>query len=1498
MRRFWLGLLALVLLAPLSRSEPDGGFDPADHRRLFSVRDTNAARNKIEEARLALASGETLRGLTAAQEVLDEMEDDFFLEKKSSSIESVLWRSATEVVRELLAALTPEQQAQYEILARPSAAPLLARALRNREEKGLREVLQRFGASSTGVRAARILADIALEAGRTRDAARYVQEGLRFAPTDVGLWRRLIDAHAAGGDRAALAALEPPADATVPVGDEDVTLAELQRRALAALPKPSGRTGWPMWGGVPARNGHFGDETPMPNRLRWKEGSDWQLRRMDSQSGLWGRSSNTSEFADRLQTLRPLQPVSDGSLVFVADGRSVRAYDVYSGRRVWQFDGRGNGRADRMGLPLVRPGTRQHGRTSLERAFSPVVAGDVVIATVEVPYIYEPDKLQGIEITTYKPRRILVALDRQSGRLRWYMGQRGVEALTLDGLSIVSPPAVAEGLVIAVASYGDLIHNVDFLALDLRTGALRWRRPLGTGQQELNLFGSPLKELAASPVAVRDGIAYASTGLGFMAAVDIRSGIPRWLASYEIQTIKKVQDWYAAPVRIPQVASAPPVVQGDLVVIAPTDAMHLYAFDATTGKLAWRQTYRTTQMVHGVPSQLLGVANDGTRDVVLLADHELRARALKTGVEVWKTRFTPLRDRVMGQGALAGDEILVPTASGLHRFSLSAEGAFRGRVPWPEGAQPGNLLPLGRVLIVTSRTEIQWFYDWAAIERDVKRRRELRPNDPTILLEAGEIYLRGGGETERARKAFEEAKRIAERAQQPEYVARALQGLFQTWIEEGDQRAAFPSRAQKAYRQAMTYARSPDEFVIARVRLHHLLADEENPAARIKNLEALVDEAEGAVGTFEQDGPPLPARAQALMLLAREQLGRDRPAEAVDALQRILTEERSARFPEGPAGERAQHFIGMILQQAGEAAYRRHERRARDLLARARSSNDEALLDQLLSEYPNAAVVTDALLELGRRKLEGGAPKEAAGFLRRLLAGADPKHPLLPAGLAALTDAYSALEAWGAALAAADRLAEEYAVRPFRWRGAEFTGTQFARDARTRIHEAMPTTTFPAAATQKLTAPLSEVHFERAGDEVVARAVELSAPDGQEAPLSLVLRDQELLAIDMGAAEVLWSASTGPCYRAAWTEGSLVIAVLRAFRGLDPATGKERWRLETGAMVRALAVARGIVYAHVQDVQAGGGTMRLMALDAFTGIELWSRELERADQHGLRAWRDRVVLHQVSYTRTGSEAALGIYDSFTGTPRQRMPIPTVQESTPVVIDGTYCLAASDRGRRKRSLLGIDLATGALRWQKSLGGSEPVTALAAADGTLLVLRTDGTLVTYGVRNGTPLQQTRIYVGDRAAAKPYPGTHLLVSAERVTLMPRLPSVRGKMPMSVLSYDRRTGKLVWEAPFASDLRPSKVAFFERDGVLVSMISHYADGVQNAVLRLIDADSGSMIQEIEPEGLTRDRLLPSMMEGRGTIVIVGKTGASIFHGPGAGGAAGAQAEQPKGER
>jgi outer membrane protein assembly factor BamB len=1469
MRRLVLSVVLLALGASAAAA-PDG-FDPSDQRRLFGVRDTRAARDAIEEMNTALSHGQVLHGLETAQRVLDEMPNDFYLEEKLSRPESVLWRSAAEVVRERLAHLTPEEHAAYEKLSAPSAVPLLQRAARQRDTSALREALRRFGASTAGLEAARTLAEIEVEAGQWRDAARTLREGLRYAPHDAGLWARLVDALAGAGDRRALAALHPPADLSYGHGDAARPIAALRDEALAAVPQKRGSADWPMWGGVPARDAQHPQATPMPTRLRWTETTDWMERNSDEDSPYFPsqRSATTRRYEEMVANFRPLHPVAAGHVIYVSDGRSVRAYDTTSARELWVFDAR-----SAPELQLVRPRMLMMGRTSLDRVYSPVVSGDLVVATVEVAQPYRPDHLQGIEISTYMPRRILVGLDRATGRPRWWMGRSGVDSLSLSHITIIGPPVVAEGLVLALGAFHDTNYNVSFLAFDVHTGALRWRRPLGFGQQELNLFGAPLKELAASPVAVADGVAYASTGLGFVAAVDIRTGVPRWLASYEIIPVEKVELWYDTPLRIPQVAASPPVVHGDLVVVAPPDAGHIQAYDRRTGQLRWRKPF--VPAVYDSTNHFLGVAYDGHREVVLLTDRELRARDLKTGRTVWRGRFDPEGDRVLGAGAVAGDEVLVPTEAGLQRFALHGDGAYRGTVPWPEGAEPGNLLPLERVLVVSSRDTLQWFYDWAAIERDVARRRKENPDDPTILLEAGDMYLRGGGEIDRARKAFEEAREVAHRSR-PELEGRAVRGLYDTWLRAGDLRAgAFTDQAVADYHKALGYARTPGERATVRVRIHRALADATDPRERIRNLEAMARESGDAVVVWEKAGGEVPARAAALFALAREQLAREHPTEAVDALQRILHADRDARFPDGPAGDRARREIADILKKAGTLPYRRYEEKARALLAKARKSGDESLLDRILAEYPNAQVVTDARLERARNLLAAGRPAEATRSLQHLLADAPAEHPLVPTALAALAVAYRQQGARGAAGAALARLEARYAQSPVRWDGAVQDGATFAAAERKRL-------TAPPAAPPKgvpLSTPLQEVHFERAGDEQYATQVEVATESVDGAPpapppLALMRRGDELVGLDLVHGRVAWTARTGPVRRAACADGVLVLALDGEMRGLQAATGKQVWSVEMPEMAMDLQVSQGLAVAHLRDLSRGGdGGQRLVALDVFQGSRIWSTPLAQQDYRFLQATDGHVLLHEVHADVRPRRTRLLVFDLFDGARSHVVDVPFGVEGVPLHAGSLEVVAGVTRNRERHIVAAFDLAHGRLAWLRPLEGSEAVCCLARDRTHVLVLRSDGTLLTHALAGGALLAQTRIFVANRGGARPFPGTSLLVGDGRVIMIPwaRRPA------FGTVCYDQKTGKLAWESSYNERFGPSKATLVRDGDVVCTMVSYPRDNAQRILVRLIDAHTGRMLQEIEPEGLSRERWIPSMVEAYGTLVVFGKAGASIF--------------------
>jgi polyvinyl alcohol dehydrogenase (cytochrome) len=136
---------------------------------------------------------------------------------------------------------------------------------------------------------------------------------------------------------------------------------------------------------------------------------------------------------------------------------------------------------------------------------------------------------------------------------------------------ITSSPVIDAGLVFAGTWKGDVI------ALDDRTGAVRWRYHLGANSDET--YGGPRGVIGS--IAVRGGIAYAASGNCELAALRETDGLRLWQTT--ICDNRRNDDVYASP-----------VVTGDLVLVGidlfsdrPTDRGRVIAYDATTGKRRW-----------------------------------------------------------------------------------------------------------------------------------------------------------------------------------------------------------------------------------------------------------------------------------------------------------------------------------------------------------------------------------------------------------------------------------------------------------------------------------------------------------------------------------------------------------------------------------------------------------------------------------------------------------------------------------------------------------------------------------------------------------------------------------------------------------------------------------------------------------------------------------------------------------------------------------------------
>lgn len=132
-------------------------------------------------------------------------------------------------------------------------------------------------------------------------------------------------------------------------------------------------------------------------------------------------------------------------------------------------------------------------------------------------------------------------------------------------------PTVAGGVVYEGTTRGDV------LALDERTGRVRWRVPLGANPDET--YGNPRGVISS---VVRHGrIAYAVSGSCRAAAIDALRGAVLWRR--QICSVAKNDDTFASPA----VAGGLVLLSTDVIADRPTDSGREIALDAATGTPVW-----------------------------------------------------------------------------------------------------------------------------------------------------------------------------------------------------------------------------------------------------------------------------------------------------------------------------------------------------------------------------------------------------------------------------------------------------------------------------------------------------------------------------------------------------------------------------------------------------------------------------------------------------------------------------------------------------------------------------------------------------------------------------------------------------------------------------------------------------------------------------------------------------------------------------------------------
>lgn len=1309
LRRCALAALALLAVAgPARHAAAD-----ETQRRPYQVRDDDAARIDALEFRRHAERGEWRSAILRLQDLLD-LPAARSVVMRVEGARPVRYESASEFALRLFESLPPEGRAMWEELERRPGEELLQRGLRLRRDEDLAAAARRFPARDIRRRAHDALAQLATGRGDFDRAGRELTRLLAVTEPGErpGVLARLVFARAQQGDaertQHAAHLCAPHRDAVVPGPAGPVKLGDFAQSMVRLATSAAARPGGARQFGGDRHGSGVSEPPPLPESFGWS--APTRFLRGDE-------AEDQRRYDD--PTFRPVRPAVSQGLVLANDGLSLTATELASGRPVW-----------RLQTPLREAEWRDHQNAFHTVSVSEGVAYAALATRADSPEIER--RFYGRLILYSRPHRALHAVDARSGELLWSHESSRIagraDAAEIERESVASPPLVVGDDVIVATSAFNLRYDVRLVCFDRHTGATRWRTSVAQGQQEMNLFGNPVKELLTSPLAELDGVIYFATGLGVAAAVDRVTGGVAWISEYDQTEIPQTYQWFETRDRAVTWRTSPVAATPGAIVMAPTDGTQIFALRPDSGARLWQAEQRPSAGTWY--RWFLGVL-DGRAYVL---GSKLQCLDLDSGRAVWTDaeagRLGEPRERAgeaLGAGLLTPTAVHVPTAAGLLELDPRT-GAFRAarKLPEPDGQQGksrpwGDLVAGDGALLVASERTIDCYYRFEDLRDRLRARIEAAPDDASLRLEAGEVF-RAAGRLDDAVACLEHGLSTADRA---------------------------PPRTRERIDAAIR--RSLHEALIARSRTRHAVGDSDGAYADLDRAVAVARDHGDAVRALfalaeaAGSGPKSAVGDAALRRIVAEfaDVATTLPAGRVDAGPAAAFElaERSARagdvrtavdrwfdlldrWPEGNLGSSSvtvavRARLEALAREGSPDVARRIEQRARAGFDAARGRGDLDAVVRVARSTPSPAVAAEAAAFAGSRLLDAGRARDAAAMLEGLDAH-DPEPEVRYRALWTLAAAYRAMEEAPRERSALRRIAD----------GAGPVLLDDGRNAAEAARAELAAERFretPAALADPR--PPLALQWETIGTDDPALqllSVQGTRPRGLEGRL-LFVQDQSLSLVDGARGDAAWRVSVSTEIRSVFGARSSVIVVgddaqfrsrmtrIEAFRVSD---GSRAWVRRVPGRYVASAASLGIVYVVRQD--AGDSGERRAFLSAFSAESgepaAPDRPLGPSVVASVTTAGDAVVLYEQMQVAQLPRRRAVTFDGSTLAPRGSIEIEGWTSTYSFSPPGTN-LVVTNAGND--TVVAIDTATGAAAWTPWKIGQGVVKSVLPVSGGIVV-----------------------------------------------------------------------------------------------------------------------------------------------------------------------------------
>lgn len=1422
------GWLCALLAGPAIGQMPAGGtsrFYPDSNYRA--------------EAQLRSADGHARAGQWAEavdiyQRVIAEFPDTLVTLPKGDpsadpSGESKLFVDVRRHCQRRLAALPPEALAVYKARVDGQAERWFLDGRDRRDVALLRRVVEEAFCSSWGDDALELLGDLAFQDGRFAEALsayrRLVpskdEEGRGLAYPDPQVDKARVAAKAL--ICRAAEGIDPPsaadladykalyAAATGPLAGRKGPLADSLALALSAdkLALPAQLDGrWPTFGGSPTRS----KVAPGPidvGALQWRKRLPARPR-PSSGYGMQRMGASTAERA------LPYHPIVVGDQVLVADETRVFAYNL-SARPAPGAPGppppasSAPDEEDQADGIFAWESPRQQlqaggGSGSPRHTLS--AAGDRVFARLGPPGQRGAGSSKVVALRNNR---------EVEGKLIWGRVASEVElprrkpdgnrASAFEG----TPVADERSVFVALTDWGTEVGSY-VACLDAETGRPRWVRHLGVAQAPLDPNnGAPSTADVGQRLLSLDGpTVYYQTNLGALAALDAETGQIRWLATYPHRDRPDGGLVGGRPRDL-----NPAILHGGLAIVAPEDATHIYAFDAASGKLAWRSDREYASLSH-----VLGVAKGR---LIATGDH-VWSLDVRTGKFLRAWPDNPVGYRDAGRGILAGEQIYWPTRSPTDAPRseiqvLDQATGMRGdreAIPlWSYGVEGGNLAAGDGYLVVAQAEELVVFCQNTRLIERYRQEIAAAPDRAAPRYLLGRV-AEGLGQDSLALESLSAAERLARPGESVDgeplgLAARDAQHRLLGVIGARQALAKDWAASATSYREASVLAIADRDRLSTGLKLAEVLEEGGEPAQAVSTLQGLLADEKALALCVEAD--PRKTRTVRADLLIADRL----------------------------AG---------LIRAGGRGLYAEYDRRADELLRRGRVEGDPHLLEEVARRYPASAAVPGSLLALGRLHAEAGRPSQAARAHKRLLASAVDADQCASA-LWGLGQDYEAMKLYGPAR---DSYARIVARHP-RARPAEPKGTA---------------TLGELAAARLATAPLSRLAADSAEPSMPVPLVRRwDAPIGGGArPLSasgvapsptaprVFLAERDTLQpVDPVSGKAVWTAADlgGEVQWVAYLGDSVVAATPRRVVALDRSTGAVAWRYPAEApaapppadhpLARAGFKGPSPASTRLDGFRVVGGRVflirgdrELVALDGDSGLVDWSY-MPSAGEINPHYWvGDRRAALQVR-----SPNALVVLETDRGRGRE---LPAVEEEEPwardpIPMDEDHVAVATD----DQTVALLDLNRGAAAW------SVPHRSVLPGGGPPRLLGDTGRLVVlYGGRELVRLDPAN---GRAAWAEPRPlgpedlsecPEALALDAERVYAV----GGDGPAASALMAVDLADGHVLWKRLLAGPAQGWSLSLTDRCVVAHPNPRRSVNPPADIPLVFCRRDTGALVQRL----------------------------------------------------